>query len=204
MGYWIEGRVEGDYVLDVEVEFMVKGVSLHHHGAEVVSRDYEDDPYSMAGFIESGGSDFPHEWVEDGSWTDVEVKKVELVREGEKPEGWEEAANGDLDLSWDELPEYEADYRVTMEFRGVRVPFAWEKWTEKLSCIDDGAGHEAADHMRGALNHLRSDLPSTARLFNVTWANVDAKFSGVGEDGKPWPDVKIDGGIPIRSSAYWR
>ena len=187
MGYWIEGRVEGDYVMNVEVGFMVEGVSRHQHCAERFERETLDCDFTFDCL-----KGFPRSWTTDDDWTNVEVKKVELVREGEKPEGWEEAANGDLDLPWDELPEYEADYRVTIEFCGVRVPFVWEKWTGKLSCIDDYAGHEAADHARETLRQLHSQLPSTARVREITWANAEARFSGVGEDGKPWPDVRID------------
>lgn len=179
MGYWITGGMEGHVILGVEVQFLVVGVESPHHSAEWFAADLEHSE-----LLEELDPDIPYEWVQDGQWT---IKRVSLVRE---------------ELSEDD-GDREADYSVTVEFHEIPIPLLLEGMSEKLTCIGWSAGYSVP--MRELVNELRSSAEAVGSITSVRVisADVRALFTGKGEDGKEFNDIKIDCAVPNKGRRWF-
>ena len=174
MGYWVEGDVEGEVLLDFTVDFLVKGVESGYHSGEWFKDvlEYSDSLCEVA--------DIPYTWLEGGGW---DIKLATVVYEDD------EAEDGG---------EWEADYRVLIEFLEVAVPFSLEDWSAKLVCAEDTLAYSI--RVREYESALHRERPRGSQALSLTSASFRAEFSGKGEDGEEFEGVKLSGCVPLSSS----
>ena len=171
MGYWVEGDVEGELLLDFTVDFLVKGVESNYHSGEW----FKD----MLEFSETlcEVADIPCTWLEGGGW---EIKRASVVYEDDAVEDGE---------AW------EADYRVLIEFLEVAIPFSLEDWSAKLVCAEDTLAQSIP--VKEHESDLRRESPRGSQALHLTGASVRAEFSGKGEDGEEFECVSLSTSIPL-------
>ena len=185
MGYWVEGSVEGEYLLDIQVSFLLQSVETPVPDVEYLERELEDSP--LGDYVSGlAGLD----------WEAPQILQVEIVRQ-EGPPGDLEQLAGAHGNDWDEPGPYISDYKVVVSFDDVPVPFTWSKFNAKLTCIGQDAAWEARSHVRKALREVYQQLAGLhgdAKV-NLIRASVTGTFTGVGEDGQAFSAVGIDGSI---------